>query len=177
MLDVYFASNDHERFEKLALSLEGLKETDPAAWNTIADMGESICPNSPLFLSPLIEDTDLNEPETNQTENGSNDLSAIEIDTPAQKNDTEEPSTDEFEFDFDLIKNEPPLSDDVIPTDADTASLKDTDTDNDEETKLSLAQAYIEMEDLVSAKQALDDVLISGDENQKRTAQQMLDKL
>ncbi|MBQ0789315.1 MAG: hypothetical protein KBT50_01755 [Cycloclasticus sp.] len=51
------------------------------------------------------------------------------------------------------------------------------DTDNDEDTKLSLAQAYIEMEDLVSAKQALDDVLVSGDDDQKRTAQQMLDNL
>lgn len=175
LLDVYFASNDHERFEKLALSLEGLKETDPATWNSIAEMGESICPDSRLFISPLVEETNVDSSEVSPADNQTNDLPEIEIDTPAESNDADEPTKDEFEFDFDLIKNEPPLNEDITQTDAETPDLENSD--NDEETKLSLAQAYIEMEDLVSAKQALEDVIASGDENQKRTAQQMLDNL
>ncbi|MBQ0789587.1 MAG: LPXTG cell wall anchor domain-containing protein, partial [Cycloclasticus sp.] len=97
LLDVYFASNDHERFEKVALSLEGLKETDPTTWNAIAEMGESICPDSPLFISPLVEEINTNKADNSQTDNETPDLSEIEIDIPAKNNEADEPPKDEFE--------------------------------------------------------------------------------
>jgi len=83
----------------------------------------------------------------------------------------------EFEFDFDLIKNEADHHTETQATD-DQVEFDDVFADeNNEDTKISLAQAYIEMEDHTSARESLEEVLESGNEEQKQRAQSMLDKL
>lgn len=76
---------------------------------------------------------------------------------------------DDFEFDFDLIQ----------PTETDQgASEEDIEGEEDEATtKLALAEAYLEMEDLESARETLNDVIAVGDEEQKAKARELLDSL
>jgi pilus assembly protein FimV len=161
LLDVHFASANADSFEKVAQSLSSLKETDSNTWNNIADMGEDLCPNSELFLSPL----NINTKEEAEAEL-SNNLIEMEVET----NDEEVNKDDEFEFDFNLIKSEPINK--VSESEAEFIEPED-----DADTSLALAQASIDMEDLVSAREALDNVLKTGNYEQKKQAQVMLNNL
>lgn len=200
LLNIYFASANSGGFEELAQSLSGLKESDNEAWNQIAEMGEELCPNSALFLTSFDEEVEVEptqDPEPNlESDDIIEDLeSTIESDetiedlefvsseeTPSNSNDEQleaetNEADDEFEFDFDLIKNEQEIDEGVDLADNDSSTSTDNGEDNTNDTKLSLAQAYIEMEDLASARESLEDVLKSGDESQKQRAQVMLKKL
>ncbi|MEH6504067.1 MAG: FimV/HubP family polar landmark protein [Cycloclasticus sp.] len=184
LLNIYFASANSDSFEELAKSLSGLKESDSKAWNQIAEMGEELCPSSALFLSPFGEEVQAEPVQDIESTLDSDDL--IEDIEPVSPEEIQEDSSDEqleaetnetgdeFEFDFDLIKNEQNTDESVEQTENDS-TVEDGDSTND--TKLSLAQAYIEMEDLVSAREALEDVVKSGDESQKQLAEEMLKKL
>jgi pilus assembly protein FimV len=58
------------------------------------------------------------------------------------------------------------------------ASAADEQSDEDEiATKLDLAKAYVELGDGDSAKDILDDVLVDGSDEQKKTAQNLLNQL
>jgi pilus assembly protein FimV len=177
LLDVYYASQNAESFEELASSLSTLKDSDPSTWGNIVDMGTELCPDSPLFLAPFNEDEeeiDVSAPETNDA--------IIDLDSSLNKELEQESSTpeddkateDDFNFDFDLIKND---SSAVESMSDDSEDASSNEIDPNEDTKLSLAQAYIEMEDFASAREALNEVLVSGDESQKEKAQKMLDSM
>jgi len=259
LLDVFFASRNAEEFEELAGSLTELKESDIDAWNSIADMGEELCPESSLFLAPLLKEADLGawsnpssadeepapdssflpelsqeepnsfSPEATQedialeetkldTENTINFSSSAEetsqeevaleeteldtgntinFDSPitgpstisetteavieVSQETTDPASGDDFEFDFSLINNEPtaePNSIDEEPQLKSEVEAFNEDSSKDHnKTKLSLAEAYIEMKDMESAREALDEILESGSEAEKEQAQDMLNKL
>ncbi len=190
LLDVFYASSNAERFEEVAASLIILKDSDPASWANIEKMGSEINPASTLFNRPSSVDTatDINpddfglevaaedvvdveaEPEQS-TDNGID----FNLDEPELAVDHDDDSTDndnkkDFEFDFDLIQPTPHL---------DESSSENLDSDDleSDDTRLSLAQAYIEMEDYISAKESLLEVLESGSTEQQQTAQEVLDKL
>jgi len=178
LLDVFFASGNAVAFEELANSLEGLKESDTETWNNIADMGEDLCPDSSLFLAPLHEESAI-ERTTADIEN------AISFETPVTESPQEEtevdvePDTkDEFEFDFSLINTDQPPE---VTEQLDAEPLDITFNDDADKspmgTKLSLAEAYIEMNDLESAREALNEVLESGSDAEKEDAQERLNKL
>lgn len=161
LLDVYFASTNSEAFEELAVSLSFLKDTDPDAWNSIADMGAEISPDSPLFLSPLNE-----EIEAAPAPEQDNDSEAI-FNTPDDVEDTvpENEVSSEFDFDFDLIKKKAASEDHI-----------ESSTENIE-TMFSLALASIEMEDIESARETLNEIVASGNDSEKQKAQKLLDSL
>lgn len=168
LIDVYFSSANAEAFEELASSLSTLKGSDPDAWNSIIDMGTEICPDSPLFLSPLNEEIDIQTaPVTKQVSDAEvnleipQDVEEIQVEDTVPENET----NSEFEFDFNLIKNE------AAPEDH-------TETISDNiETMFSLAQASIEMEDIESARQTLNEILEAGSEPEIKKAQDMLNNL
>ena len=169
LLDIHFSSSNAESFKELASSLSMLKESDPETWNNIAEMGSELLPDSPLFLSPLNEEVDIQdvaqEPDVEAEQRS-------EEDTSAESNENSE-----FEFDFNLIKNETSLDDlSVSSSDEVESDLTET-SDEDPETKLALAQASIEMEDIESARDTLNEVLESGNDTEKQKAQEMLDNL
>jgi len=126
------------------------------------------------------------EPEQSNTEQANDHGNEIEftaapededssIDSVTEDDSKHDDKGDEFEFDFDLIKNEVP-NEQAEPTD-DIELDSVFAEENNEDTKLSLAQAYIEMEDLDSARDSLNEVLQSGNSLQQQRAQDMLDKL
>ncbi len=174
LLDVHFAAANAGAFEKVAKTLESLKQSDADTWNSIADMGEDLCPNSSLFLSPLSEKT--------QTE-ASNEIGAaavIELNLPddsetirSSDNTAETENNDDFDFDFGLMKNKP--LDEIAELETGDSSIDVGE--NDLDTKLALAQASIDMQDIESAREALNEVILAGDDEQKSNAQTMLEKL
>jgi len=176
LLDVFFASGNAVAFEELANSLEELKESDTETWNNIADMGEDLCPDSSLFLAPLHEEN-ANEETTADIEN------AIAFETPVaeppqEETETEPDTKDEFEFDFSLINtDQPPEATEQLDEEPLDITFNDDADKSPMGIKLSLAEACIEMNDLESAREALNEVLESGSEVEKEAAQEMLSKL
>lgn len=152
--------------------------TDEAASDTV-DASEEL-----EFDTPQEDSQKLQQSDTEQAnDHGNNieftaaeeDQSNIELVVPPV---TEEDSKDEFEFDFNLIKNEVPNRQDQATQTTDDIELDSVFAEeNNEDTKLSLAQAYIEMEDLDSARDSLNEVLQSGNSQQQQRAQDMLDQL
>lgn len=191
LLDVFYASSNVERFEEVAASLEMLKDSDPEAWANIEKMGSELLPSSTLFnahslvetateidqeVEPASEDvgdeTDTEaEPEGQSTDNGI-DFNIDEPELAADQDDVtiDDDNKKDFDFDFDLIQPTQNL-------DEPSSENSDLDALESDDTRLSLAQAYMEMEDYVSAKESLLEVLESGNTEQKQTAQVMLDKL
>ena len=161
MLDVYFSSNNAEAFEEQASSLSDLKDSDPDTWNSIVDMGMDICPDSPLFLAPAEENIEI---QAAPIQTDDLDLEIQQDIEPEEANHDEEPKS-EFEFDFDLIKNQ------------DTPQDQSNPTSESIETMFSLAQASLEMEDTESARQTLEEILENGNDSDKEKAQKMLDSL
>ncbi|PHS72204.1 MAG: pilus assembly protein FimV [Cycloclasticus sp.] len=171
LIDLYFNSRNSGAFEELAMTLTGLKASNPQAWETIAEMGAEICPDSTLFLVPLNEDIVI---EQTPADNSNDETSDKEAET----------TNDEFEFDFDVIKN------DALADNFDQATEADEETDgaeqagttavdisNSDNTNLSLAQAYIDMDDTDSARSTLEEVLETGSDEDKELAEQMLNNL
>ena len=162
LLDVYFASNNSEAFEDLANSLSTLKNSDPDTWSDIVDMGKDLCPESPLFATPQNEELDTSSDIEQEIDPGmsfeeTDDVEEVKIEeTPAESKEN-----GDFDFDFDLIK-------------PDTVS---EDTHENIETLFSLAQASIEMEDFESARETLEQIIATGDEEEKQKAQEMLNEM
>jgi pilus assembly protein FimV len=183
LLDVYFSSANSDAFEELASSLSALKESDPDTWNNIAEMGSEINPDSTLFLSPLNEEIEI-QPASNPEQESSHEDSTEEAQTTG--NLTEDNTSSEFDFDFNLIKNEAPIQQETESSEDFDVSLDeieidapsiDTSEDNFD-AQFSLAQASIEMEDIESARHALNEILVSSDnDSEKQRAQDMLDRL
>ncbi|MEW4982293.1 MAG: FimV/HubP family polar landmark protein [Cycloclasticus sp.] len=175
LLDIHFSSDNPESFEELASSLSNLQESDPDTWNSIAEMGAELNPDSSLFLSPLNEEIEIKQATIESESESEPDTEAdhsIEEDNSADSN-----TNSEFEFDFNLIKNETSLDKPSIAP-SDEMDIASTDTVEDNlETKLALAQASIEMEDIESARNTLNEVLASGNDAEKQKAQEMLDNL
>lgn len=91
-----------------------------------------------------------------------------EPDAAAETEDTAPKSEkDDFEFDFDLIQ----------PDTSDAASDSAPEDDDEATTKLALVQAYIDMEDLHSARETLEEVIAIGNDEQKAKAQALLEQL
>lgn len=182
LLDVYLSSGNAEGFEDTANQLITLKETDPAAWAAIAEMGADLVPDSPLFSTSYEETAE--ELETKEdAPSDSNEISIedITIDEPEENESSQnqDSKTDEFEFDFDLIEKQQASSKpseteiEIEPIDEEEIEF----SENNAETKLSLAEAYIEMEDFESAKETLNEVLLSGTEDQISKAQSLLNQI
>ena len=121
-------------------------------------------------------DLDIGELEV---DSGSGD--ELDLDLEIQE---DEPEADEM--DMDSTVEMPSLSMEGMGLEIDDddtvfvprASAADEQSDEDEiATKLDLAKAYVELGDGDSAKDILDDVLVDGSDEQKKTAQNLLNQL
>lgn len=181
LLDVYLSSGNAEGFEDTANQLVTLKETDPAAWAAIAEMGVDLVPDSPLFSTVYEEAAEeLETKEETPSDSSEISIEDITIDEPEDENSqNQDAGADEFEFDFDLIEKQQAHSEtsetevQLEPTDEEEVEF----SENNAETKLSLAEAYIEMEDFESARETLNEVLLSGTEDQIEKAQSLLNEI
>ncbi len=105
-----------------------------------------------------------------------------EVEEVAELQVTDEPTNNDFDFNFDEI-SDVPVADDASDSDDsddhDEIDLMVSDlTDMDEfETKIDLAKAYIDMGDELAAREIAEEVLDKGNEAQKEAAQVIIDKL
>ncbi len=119
-------------------------------------------PRIPLFATPQNEELDTSSDIEQEIDPGmsfeeTDDVEEVKIEeTPAESKEN-----GDFDFDFDLIK-------------PDTVS---EDTHENIETLFSLAQASIEMEDFESARETLEQIIATGDEEEKQKAQEMLNEM
>lgn len=139
------------------------------------------------FKTPADEDTSI-EDEQDKTiqmdsaEDDENiesfDFSGLEAEQANKPDDKTEiglndaDTEDDFDFNFDF--DEVPSSSEGEKDDAGVADLTDMD---EFETKIDLARAYIDMGDADAAKSIVEEVLEKGSDEQKKTAQSILDQL
>lgn len=121
-------------------------------------------------------DLDIGELEV---DSGSGD--ELDLDLEIQE---DEPEADEMDMDSTVEMPSLSMEDMGLEIDDDDtvfvprASAADEQSDEDEiATKLDLAKAYVELGDGDSAKDILDDVLVDGSDEQKKTAQNLLNQL
>jgi len=118
------------------------------------------------------------------------DLSDLNLDSDNEDEQQEvraEEETHDNTLEFNSFSRElPEVAEENNSAAADPIDQEDLDlsaeefdlTDMDElDTKLDLARAYVEMEDVDAARDILEEILEQGDENQKQDAQTLLDKL
>jgi len=106
---------------------------------------------------------DFEMPETTTEQPGTSDDISLDLaEEPIKEEKPSDEDNNEFDFDFDLIKPDENSNDSV---------------DANADTKLSLAEAYIDMLDMESAKEALDEVIETGTAEQIEKAKSLLDKL
>ena len=98
----------------------------------------------------------------------------------------EQPSDIDFsDIDLDIEKeNSPEVSENPITeehVDTIESASPEAETKSEQwheiETKIDLAKAYLEMEDVEGAREMLEEVVQEGDENQQKAAQELLEKL
>lgn len=176
LLDIYHAANKPAAFEELAESVLSDSELDTVDQEKVFEMGESICSNSSLFDTQVDDESIENEisPDDQREE-----LPEFNFDSIPDTTQTEAPSdtaddsdkSSEFELDFSLIK------DDTGNDDENTDDTESSSTICSDNTNISLAQAYIDMGDVDSAREALEEVIESGSEEDKGIAQKILEQL
>ena len=127
------------------------------------------------------EDDDSPDLDIGELEVDSGSGDELDLDLEIQE---DEPEADEM--DMDSTVEMPSLSMEGMGLEIDDddtvfvprASAADEQSDEDEiATKLDLAKAYVELGDGDSAKDILDDVLVDGSDEQKKTAQNLLNQL
>ncbi|WP_161596152.1 FimV/HubP family polar landmark protein [Methylophaga thiooxydans] len=158
-----------------------LNEFSPASVETDALETES----EPSTAKDVDEHDDLLDFDSNFTASDNTDVSDTdETDDAIELDLTSDTSDDDLSFDLDL----PDESDDLSADDFDTSDVDDDATDlefdvgdlddiDEAETKLDLAAAYIDMDDSEGASSILNEVLLEGNDEQKKRAHSLLDSL
>ncbi|WP_273151369.1 FimV/HubP family polar landmark protein [Methylophaga thiooxydans] len=158
-----------------------LNEFSPASVETDALETES----EPSTAKDVDEHDDLLDFDSNFTASDNTDVSDTdETDDTIELDLTSDTSDDDLSFDLDL----PDESDDLSADDFDTSDVDDDATDlefdvgdlddiDEAETKLDLAAAYIDMDDSEGASSILNEVLLEGNDEQKKRAHSLLDSL
>lgn len=158
-----------------------LNEFSPASVETDALETES----EPSTAKDVDEHDDLLDFDSNFTASDNADVSDTdETDDTIELDLTSDSSDDDLSFDLDL----PDESDDLSADDFDLSDVDDNSTDlefdvgdlddiDEAETKLDLAAAYIDMDDSEGASSILNEVLLEGNDEQKKRAHSLLDSL
>lgn len=148
-----FEEEVSEEFEDVSEGSDEIEETDDAA-----ELDDEIS-NDAVDDLPSTEDV-FGDADEETAEDLADDL----MDLDFEEDDSEETIED---TDLDL--------DDGVSEDAEDQD--DDSSDDDIDTQLDLASAYIEMGDFEGAREIIEVVLNSGDENQKEQAQTLLDSI
>ncbi len=112
-------------------------------------------------------------PVTSEEELETFDFSGIAEEKP-QEEAKENSESEEFDFDFNFDESTFAVDEESPAEEGSVSDLTDMD---EYETKIDLARAYIDMGDMDAAKVIAEEVLEKGNEQQKKTAQAILDEL
>ncbi len=159
------------------------KEQDPLVF----DLGDEAVVD---FAAELPEDdaTDLEdkgssvEPSEPADNDNSLEFDITGLNLESEEKDTEvkhdesvdEPENNDFTFDLESMSLQSQNEGEANEAEEETFDLTDMD---EMETKLDLARAYVDMEDVDSAKEILEDVFAHGNEKQKDEAKTLMSKL
>jgi len=156
--------------------------------------------DSAIDLTDEVQESDEAISEESSLDQEMNELELPEMDLSSETLESEAPSVDDNsdssdiedkapEIDFEDINldiEENPETDDNPVDEAENSAEAAEESPEAEakseqwheiETKVDLAKAYIEMEDVEGAREMLEEVVQEGDENQQNTAKELLEKL
>ena len=105
------------------------------------------------------------------------DLSSIDLDAGLSKEDLESPVSASLELDTSEIERLELPDFDLAEEFGDGHTMDGDQPDNEVNTKLDLARAFLEMDDKEGARVILQEVVAEGSESQKQTAQWLIDGL
>jgi len=174
LLEIHYATENAQAFEKFAQELAPThKETKPDFWEKVAEMGEELCPDSPLFGAGKAPSTvtsnrqsipsALPENTENTEENDYFDLKDLE-EAYSHATTTDKPTTDR-PVDTEENNDEPKIAYDFFATETpehtasnDLESIPDIQLPNNV-LSFDKAQATIEDEPMDFQNKTLDDIL------------------
>ncbi|MCP3675921.1 MAG: FimV family protein [Gammaproteobacteria bacterium] len=184
LLECYAEMDAKEKFEQLVVAITDNIDSDYELRNNIEDLYQTAWPEDELFSVKLQQEDDINE-EPELADDSSNDevadddsdatdadddsdaTDADDEDTIALIDDLEElPSTEDV-FGDDEVEDEYEFGDDSVQE----------DEENDVETQLDLARAYIEMGDKEGTREIIAEIMEIGTDKQREEAQKILDSL
>ncbi len=187
LLEIFYAKEDAQAFAAYAEELKDQgADQDLKFWGRVAEMGRELCPESPLFkrgdeleeAAPL--SLDFAAAQEKQSASGFTglssdealefDLSGFDLKAHANLNSLD------LEVLAETEQKESPAEAELKPQEAASEGFALVTMD-ELETKLDLARAYVDMEDLEAAKEILEEVFSRGSEAQKQEAKSLLDKL
>jgi pilus assembly protein FimV len=180
LLEIFYAKEDTQAFATYAQELKDQgADQDLKFWGRVVEMGRELCPGSPLFKpSDEPQDTRMSldfaaaqEESSEASGFGQSFAEALEFDLgdfdfKGHTKDLEALAETERE-------EAPEVALEPQGGSEDFALL----TLDELETKLDLARAYVDMEDLEAAREILEEVYARGSEAQKQEAKCLLDKL
>ncbi len=201
LLDIYYEDQNDVAFLRQAQKLSYLVEKDDPIWQKVLEWGTELCPAHALFKEQfkkeLLEETqqyedsvsdttvdvkksELNlEKFINQVENNRTAVEKIlpkdgvkgkkeEDDNKAAMPDTDvDREVEVSKIQVDIAKEEDKTNNDMLVV----------ENEEEVETKLELAKAYLEMEDIDSAGKILQEVAKEGNTAQRIEAQALLDEI
>lgn len=169
-----FDDLDGAEFDELLQSIESEQEDEPSVAADTTESTESLnleegpepelkLDNPDLDLSALLNDVDLDA----ETEPRTPPEDFLDVEALMDDGEDNEIDPDSAELDLDVS-----LSDFTGVNDAD--DVIDIDKDAGQNANLDLARVYLEMDDIVAAKELLEDVMNLGSEEQKQEAEGIL---
>ena len=169
-----FDDLDGAEFDELLQSIESEQEDEPSVAADTTESTESLnleegpepelkLDNPDLDLSALLNDVDLDA----ETEPRTPPEDFLDVEALMDDGEDNDIDPDSAELDLDVS-----LSDFTGVNDAD--DVIDIDKDAGQNANLDLARVYLEMDDIVAAKELLEDVMNLGSEEQKQEAEGIL---
>jgi pilus assembly protein FimV len=204
LLEIYAGRKDVAAFGELAAEMHEMTGGQNEEWPKVVSMGLALDPDNPLY-SAQASTPPAGEPAQGLFENESLDPAAagegagrtspdadlaFDLDLESDggpKTELAKAVDGRFELpdlELDLPEARPSAAAGAAPDDAEVALDLDTETSPEDMarlqemgTKLDLASAYEEIGDKEGARELLDEVLTGGDDEQRRRAREMLDRL
>lgn len=190
LLEIYYANEDKEAFEKYANELnDSGKSVNADFWSKVVEMGSDLCPSATLFSassSDAATNEGATEPVTKAAERvvSQEEERTLEFntsETAASKNEIELDDLDGADLSEMTLKSDFEFNAETLDLeDAEEAQSMDSGLSvmtEEYETKLDLARAYIDMGDEDAAKSIIDEVMKQGEDSQKNEAKEILKKL
>ena len=170
LFEIYLAGNNKAAFDLYAQQLaEQGYQQKPEFWQQVSELAEQINSSLSLFSdSPIIvESEDLN------FDFDSLDMLSHNPDPETTSQIVSTSDDNDFNFDFEFESPKPSAAAEQTP---DSMQL-DWTMDDENETKIDLAKAYIEMGDFNMAREIIEEVIENGDQQQTLIAMKLLEQL
>lgn len=171
LFEIYLAGDNKAAFELYAQQLaEQGYQQKPEFWQQVSELADQINSNLSIFSdNPIvIESADLDF-DFDSLDMLSHNPDPEPVSQPVSTSDM----NNDFEFDFEFESPKP-----SAPTEQTPDSMQlDWTMDDENETKIDLAKAYIEMGDFNMAREIIEEVIENGDQQQTLIAMKLLEQL